>query len=69
MPLRVYDETIKVLKTAVDNARMDRSEKLAAIMRLDQRARMIDDIVEGPSIADFVAIERLNSARYGGRTV
>ena len=69
MPLKVYDETIKVLKTAVDNATMDRSEKLAAIMRLDQRARMIDDIVERPSIADFVAIERLNSARYGGRTV
>ena len=69
MPLKVYDETIKVLKTAVDNARMDRSEKLAAIMRLDQRARMIDDIVERPSIADFVAIEPLNSARYGGRTV
>ena len=69
VPLKVYDETIKVLKTAVANAKIDRNEKLDAIKRLDERARMIDDIVSGPSIADLVAIEQRNSGLYGGRTL
>jgi hypothetical protein len=69
VPLKVYDETIKVLKTAVDHAKMDRSEKLAAIRRLDQRARIVDDIISGPSIDEFIANEKRNSALYGGRTV
>jgi uncharacterized protein len=69
VPLKVYDETINVLKVAIGNARLDRSEKLSAIKRLDQRARMIDGIVSGPSIEELVATEQQNSTTYGGRTV
>jgi hypothetical protein len=69
VPLKVYDETIRVLKTAVDHASLERSEKLAALKRLDVRARMVDDIVSGPSIAEFVATEWRDSSLYGGRRV
>jgi len=68
VPLKVYDETIAVLKRAVGSAKLGRGEKLAAIKRLDDQARLIDS-AQGPSFADHIAAERENSSRYGGRTV
>jgi hypothetical protein len=69
VPLKIYDETITVLKRAVANARLGRYETLEAIRRLDEQARRIDDIIEGPSLADYVALEREHSDQFGGRTV
>jgi hypothetical protein len=69
VPLKVYDETIAVLKRAVSSARLGRNETLEAIRRLDEQARRIDDVVAGPSLAQYVAIERQHSQAYGGRTV
>lgn len=68
VPLKVYDETIAVLKRAVGSAKLGRGERLAAIKRLDDQARLIDQ-AQGPSFAEYMAAERENSARYGGRTV
>jgi hypothetical protein len=68
VPLKVYDETIAVLKRAVGSAKLGRGERLAAIKRLDDQARLLEQ-VQGPSFAQFVATERKNSPRYGGRTV
>jgi hypothetical protein len=68
VPLKVYDETITVLKRAVGSARLGRSEKLAAIKRLDDQARVVER-ARGPSFAEYVAAERENSRNYGGRTV
>ncbi len=68
VPLKVYDETIAVLKRAVANARLGRHEELEAIRRLDQQARRID-VLQGPSFAEYVDIERAHSSGYGGRTV
>ena len=41
VPLRVYDETIRVLKSAVQKARLGRDEELAALKRLDEQARTL----------------------------
>jgi uncharacterized protein len=68
VPLKVYDETIAVLKRAVGNARLGRREELEAIRRLDEQARRID-VMQGPSFAEYVNIERAHSPSYGGRTV
>lgn len=68
VPLAVYDETIRVLKRAVGNAKLGRREELDAIRRLDEHARRVD-VVAGPSFADYVATERHHSPAYGGRTV
>jgi uncharacterized protein len=55
VPLKVYDETIAVLKRAVDRAQLGSREKLDAIKRLDDQARLLEGIVSGPSLAGYVA--------------
>jgi uncharacterized protein len=68
VPLKVYDETIALLKRAVGNARLGRGEELDAIRRLDEQARRVD-VLEGPSFSEYVAVERAHSPDYGGRSV
>jgi hypothetical protein len=69
VPLDVYDRTIRVLKDAVDKAKLGNSDRLAAIERLDTQARMLERAARGPTFDEFVADERRRSADYGGRTV
>jgi uncharacterized protein len=69
VPLRVYDETIRVLKSAVQNARLGREDELGALKRLDQQARQLEDWAKAPSFDAFLAEERHKSPGYGGRSV
>ncbi len=69
VPILVYDETIKVLKSAVIEARLGRLEELDAIRRLDVQAHQLERFVSGPSLVELVATERANSGLYGGKTV
>jgi hypothetical protein len=69
VPLKVYDETIRVLKTAVQKAKLGRDEMLAAIKRLDDEARRIERSAGGPPVADIIAEERRLSHSYAGRSV
>src|SRR5215208_2793296 len=69
VPLRVYDETIRVLKSAVRNAKLGREEELFALRRLDEQARQLERHAAGPGVAQLIADERARSPTYGGRTV
>ncbi len=69
VPLKVYDETIAVLKRAIGNAKVGRHEALKAIRRLDDQARLVEHAARGPSFAGYIAGEREHSPSYGGRTV
>jgi hypothetical protein len=69
VPLKVYDETIRVLKHAVDQAKLGNDEKLAAIEQLDKQARALERIASGPSFDALIQQERDRAAQYGGRTV
>ncbi len=69
VPLHVYDQTIGILKSAVQNAKLGRSEELAALQRLDEQARQLERHAVGPSVAELIAEERQQSHRYGGRSV
>ena len=69
VPLKVYDETIRVLKSAVTKARLGESEELAAIKRLDAAARRLEAEAKGPALTAIMAEERALSPLYGGRTV
>ncbi|TFI60202.1 DUF763 domain-containing protein [Sphingomonas parva] len=69
VPLKVYDKTIGVLKTAVAAARLGEEEKLGATRRLDEQARRLERHATGPSLETFTAEERRRSHEYGGRTV
>ena len=42
VPLKVYDQTIAVLKSAVAKAKLGATEELAAIRRLDEQARRLE---------------------------
>jgi len=67
--LRVYDETIRVMRSAVDRARLGNDDKLAAIRSLDEQARVLEHAVAGPGFNEFVAEESQHAPDYGGRTV
>jgi hypothetical protein len=69
VPVKVYDETIRVLKTAVTKAKLGRAEELGAIRRLDAEARRLEAQATGPSVPEFIAEERARSHEYGGMTV
>jgi hypothetical protein len=69
VPIKVYDETIRVLKSAVANAKLGREEKLDAVRRLDAQARKLERDATGPSFEQHLADERRSSYLYGGRTV
>jgi hypothetical protein len=69
VPLKVFDETIRLLKRAVGRAKLGSSEALAAIQRLDTQARMLESKASGPTFETFIANERARSAAFGGKTV
>jgi hypothetical protein len=69
VPLRVYDQTIDVLKSAVRNARLGRDEEFAALGRLDEQARQIERQAAGPPVETLIAEELALSHSYGGRSV
>jgi hypothetical protein len=49
VPITVYDQTIRVLKSAVAKARLGREEELAALKRLDDQARRLEGRATGPA--------------------
>jgi hypothetical protein len=69
VPIKVYDRTIGVLKSAVEQAKLGRDEKLGAIRRLDEQARRLEAHVGGPGFEAVIAEERRLSNSYGGRSV
>jgi len=69
VPTKVYDETIRVLKSAVGSAKLGKDEKLDAVRRLDAQARKLERDATGPSFEQHLAEERRDSHLYGGRTV
>src|SRR5919112_799070 len=61
VPTRVYDETIRVLKSAVRKAKLGREEELGALQRLDAQARQLERHATGPSVEELLAEERARS--------
>jgi len=69
VPIKVYDETIRVLKSAVSSAKLGREEELGALKRLDDQARKLERTATGPSLDAFIATERAASPALDGRSV
>jgi hypothetical protein len=69
VPIRVYDQTIQVLKSAVQKAKLGRDEELGALQRLDSQARRLERDASGSSVAALIAQERRDSHLYDGRSV
>jgi uncharacterized protein len=69
VPIKVYDETIRVLKMAVQKAKLGRNEEIQALKRLDAQARLLERTARGPSLETFITMERSRSASFDGRSV
>jgi uncharacterized protein len=69
VPLKVYDETIQVLKSGIEKAKLGHAETLDALKRLDHQARLLEQTARGPGFEAFVAQARAASSSLGGRSV
>jgi hypothetical protein len=76
VPLKIYDETLRVLRRAVDHAKLDQSDKLVALRRLDDQCRISEAASEGRQLpmeaaslwSTMMEHERRASSSLGGRT-
>ena len=70
VPLKTYDESIAVLRRALDGAKLGHGDKLDGFSRLDKFARAIErqrqPMADVPAVIDY---ERTISPSLGGRTV
>jgi hypothetical protein len=70
VPVKVYDETISILQTAVHKARIGQSDKMDAIRSLSELARKAEkDFTPAGGLEEYIEKERNDSWKYGGRTV
>jgi uncharacterized protein len=69
VPIKVYDQTIRLLKAALSRAKLGSTESLAAIKRLDTQARSLESRARGQGFGAFIANERAKAPSMGGRTV
>ncbi len=70
VPLKVYDETIATLKSAIFKAKIGNTDKSQAIRALSEIAQQHEqDFVPNDNFDDLIAKERADSWRYGGETV
>jgi uncharacterized protein len=70
VPLKTYDESISVLRRALDAGKLGHTDKIEGFKRLDRLTRRVEQ--EQQPLADFtaaVAHEREISDSIGGRTV
>ena len=68
VPLKTYDESLAVLRRALDAAKIERSEKLDGLRRLDQLVQTVEQRSEPEAdFAKTVAHERAISPSLGGR--
>lgn len=71
VPLTVYDETIRVLHTAVEKAKIGDRDKFQAIHNLSLAAKAMEESFQpAPDLFEkAIERERKDSYKYGGRTV
>lgn len=70
VPTKVYDETLNVLQTAVQKAKLGQTDKQQAIKKLSELAQQAEkDFVPNNNFEQLIEKERNDSWKYGGRTV
>ena len=70
MPLKTYDQSMSMLRHALDRAKLGNSDKLDGFRRLDGFVRAIErNAAPQADAAAVIAHERQISKSLGGRTV
>jgi hypothetical protein len=69
VPIKVYDQTISVLRSAVRKAKLGQDEELGALRRLDEQSRRLERCASGPPVEALIDHERRKTPDYDGRSV
>ncbi|MEL1245853.1 DUF763 domain-containing protein [Flavobacterium sp. DGU11] len=70
VPVKVFDETIITLQTAIQRAKIGNSDKMHAIKKLSEISRNAEkDFTPNTNFDALIQKERDESWKYGGRTV
>jgi hypothetical protein len=70
VPIKVYDETIGILQTAIQKAKVGQTDKKEAIRQLSELARKAEkDFTPTDGLEKVIEKERNESWMHGGRTV
>jgi hypothetical protein len=70
VPTKVYDETIDILRTSVEKAKIGETDKQKALKNLTHVAQMLEEnFTPTEDVQKVIAKERAESYKYGGRTV
>jgi uncharacterized protein len=70
VPVKVYDETISALQSAVQKAKIGNSDKQQAIKKLHEiSVRAEKDFIPNTNLDEVIEKERKDSWKYGGKTV
>ncbi len=70
VPTKVYDESISVLKKAVEKAKLGHSDKLKSLNALTKASQRIEeDFIPTGNLDDLIQKERNDSWKYDGRMV
>ena len=70
VPTKVYDETIQVLRSAVDRSKLGQTDKQEAIRKLSVLSEKLEkDFIPNENFQQVIERERNTSWQYGGRTV
>lgn len=70
VPLKVYDESIDILKTSIEKARIGFTDKQKAIESLHRVSKEIEkDFIPNNNLNNVIQKEREDSWKYKGRTV
>lgn len=70
VPLRVYDETLSILRIGIEKAKIDRSDKLKAVQSLHRISQSLEkDFQPNANFNEVIERERRDSYKYGGMTV
>ncbi|SFW32782.1 DUF763 domain-containing protein [Chitinophaga sancti] len=70
VPVNVYDETISVMREAVNKAKIGQNDKQEAIRKLSVLSQQVEkDFTPNERFDEVVERERKDSWRHGGRTV
>ncbi|MEM8507105.1 MAG: DUF763 domain-containing protein [Bacteroidota bacterium] len=70
VPTKIYDETIISMKSAVEKAKIGRTDKLKAIQKLTEMSQKAEkNFVPNQNFEALVQKENDNAYKYGGRSV
>ena len=70
VPTKTYDETLSILRTGIEKAKIGNSDKAEAIKKLHQiNLKIEENFTPNFDINNVIEEERENSWRYGGKTV